>query len=176
MTFFEDYEIGQVTELGSHRFTAEDIVRFASAFDPQPFHVDEDAAANSHFGGLVASGWHTGAVMMRLLVEHRRRRLAEAVARNEPVGRIGPSPGFEDLRWVRPVRAGDVIGYRSTVLAKRDWPKRPGWGLLSHRNEGFNQDGELVFAMTGHVLVERRAPVAAAEPAVTDAAEAAGGP
>ena len=168
MNFFEDYEIGHVTEIGSHRFTADDIVRFASAFDPQPFHVSEEAAANSHFGRLVASGWHTGAVMMRLLVAHRRRRLAEAEARREPVGRIGPSPGFEDLRWVRPVYAGDVISYRSTVLAKRDWPKRPGWGLLSHRNEGFNQKGELVFAVTGHVLVERRT-VTAPEPAVTNA-------
>ena len=129
---------------------------------------------SKHFGGLVASGWHTGAVMMRLLVEHRRRRLAEAAARSEPVGRIGPSPGFEDLKWVRPVRAGDVIGYRSTVLAKRDWPKRPGCGLLSHRNEGFNQDGELVFAMTGHVLVERRAPAEAPEPAASGAGRRAG--
>ena len=169
MSFFEDYEIGRVTEFGRHQFTADEIVRFASASDPQPFHVSEEAAAKSHFGRLLASGWHTGAVMMRLLVEHRRRRLAEAAERGEPVGRIGPSPGFEDLRWVRPIYAGDVISYRSTVLDKRDWPKRPGWGLVSHRNEGFNQDGELVFAMTGHVLVERRAPVAAPEPAATDA-------
>ena len=169
MSYFEDYVVGESTELGRHLFTAEDIIRFASAFDPQPFHVDAEAAAKSHFGRLVASGWHTGAVMMRLLVEHRRRRLDEAAARNEPVGRIGPSPGFEDLRWLKPVYAGDVISFRSTVVSKRDWPKRPGWGLLSHLNEGFNQDGERVFAVTGHVLVERRAPVASPEPAASEA-------
>ncbi|MDQ4060629.1 MAG: MaoC family dehydratase [Pseudomonadota bacterium] len=173
MSFFEDYAVGESVELGRHLFTAEDIVRFASAFDPQPFHVSEEGAARSHFGRLAASGWHTAAVWMRLNVEHRKRRLAEAAERGVRMGRFGPSPGFDEMKWLKPVYVGDVIAFRSTVRDKRDWPSRPGWGLIIQYAEGFNQAGERVFSFIGHVLVERRAPAAAPEAAaVSDASRA----
>ena len=92
MDFFEDIAIGARDEIGSHTFTAEEIKRFASAFDPQPFHIDEEAAEASHFGGLIASGWHSQAVWMKLNVAHWQRRRREREAAGVPIARIGPSP------------------------------------------------------------------------------------
>jgi acyl dehydratase len=111
MNFFEDHVIGARVGIGSHTFTADAIKAFAVQFDPQPFHLDEAAAARSHFGGLVASGWHTAAICLRLLVEDRHRRQAELRRRGEAVARTGPSPGLRNLQWPRPVRAGDTIAY-----------------------------------------------------------------
>lgn len=154
--FFEDLAVGQASELGSHRFEAGDIVRFARAFDPQRFHVDEAAARESLFGGLCASGWHTAAVWMRLMVERRQAAQAAARAQGLPPARLGPSPGFKDLKWLKPVYAGDVITYRSTVADKRASASRPGWGLVFNDNTGHNQHGEPVFAFRGCVFWERR--------------------
>ncbi|KAA5602233.1 MaoC family dehydratase [Blastochloris sulfoviridis] len=156
MKFLEDIATGEIDELGSHVFTVEDIKRFAQAFDPQPFHLDEAAAEESHFGGLVASGWHTGAVFMQLWIASCRRRDEEMAARGEPVARFGPSPGFRNMRWLKPVRAGDVLSYRTEVTAKRPSASRPGWGLLSIAVSATNQAGELVFAFDGTVFLERR--------------------
>ena len=103
MKFFEDIRVGEVSELGRHTFTAEDIKAFAARFDPQPFHLDEAAAARSHFGRLCASGWHTACVWMRLMIAYRRREDEELRARGEAVGRLGPSPGFRDLAGLPPV-------------------------------------------------------------------------
>ena len=94
MKFFEDIRVGETVEIGSHVFTAEDIKTFAQRFDPQPFHVDDEAAARSHFGRLCASGWHTACVWMRLLIDIRRREDDERRARGEAVAQLGPSPGF----------------------------------------------------------------------------------
>ena len=162
MKYFEDIEIGEREELGSHTFGADEIRRFASAFDPQPFHMDEAAAANSHFGGLVASGWHTAAVWMRLMVRYRERLLRDAAASGAPLPRLGPSPGFDALKWLKPVHAGETITFSSQVIAKKELSRRPEWGLVTSLNEGRNAGGEVVFAFTGHVLVERRAAAPAA--------------
>jgi len=139
-------------DLGSHRFEAEEIIRFARAFDPQPFHIDPDAAARSHFGGLCASGWHTAAVWMRLMVEHRRRASQAAIARGETATTLGVSPGFSDLRWLKPVYAGDTVSYASALLEERPSASRPGWSVVSRRNTGTNQKGERVFEFTGKVF------------------------
>ena len=156
MKFFEDIGIGDRRELGRHSFTVDDIKRYAVRYDPQLFHVDEAAAARSHFGALIASGWHTAAVCMRLFVETQRQIAAELTARGEPAARIGPSPGFRNLKWLMPVRAGDTISYASEVLDKRPLESRPGWGVLVMRNTGTNQDGALVFEFEGAIFVERR--------------------
>ena len=154
--FFEDMEIGETVELGSHTFTAAEIVTFARAYDPQRFHMSEEGAADSHFGRLCASGWHTAAVWMRKFVETRDRVVAEMEARGERVPRLGPSPGYTDLVWKKPVHVGDTIRFTATLTEKRVSTSRPGWGILTQRNEGFNQNGDLVYAFTGSVFVERR--------------------
>ncbi|PZU85252.1 MAG: dehydratase [Chelatococcus sp.] len=155
--FFEDVEIGGSHELGSLVFSAEEIVAFARSFDPQPFHMDEAAARASSFGALAASGWHTASVWMATMVVHRQRQEAafRAMSTQAPP-RLGPSPGFTDLRWSKPVFAGDRITYRTTVKDKRASASRPQWGLLFHRNTAVNQKGEEVFSFDGSVFIERR--------------------
>jgi acyl dehydratase len=156
---FEEMEIGEEQELGSFTFTAPEIIAFARAFDPQPFHLDAEAArASPTFGALAASGWHTGSVWMSTMVAHRRRQEAAFAAAfpGRPVPRLGTSPGFRNLRWTRPVFAGDRITYRSTFTDKRASASRPQWGLAFHRNTGVNQKGEEVFSFDGAVFVERR--------------------
>ena len=112
-------EIGQRREFGSFTFTAESIKKFAAQFDPQRFHLDEEEGRKSLFGGLAASGWHVGSVCMKLLVADGQRQAREAMARGEQVAIWGPSPGFRELRWIRPVLAGDTISFTSTVETKR---------------------------------------------------------
>src|ERR1700755_2338382 len=119
MRFFEDIAIGQRRELGSFTFTAEAIKKFAAQFDPQRFHLDEEEGRKSLFGGLAASGWHVGSVCMKLLVANGQRQVRESVARGEKVAVWGPSPGFRDLRWLKPVLAGDTITYATEVASKR---------------------------------------------------------
>src|SRR5205085_4106341 len=119
MPFFEDFEVGQRRELGSFTFTAESIKKFASQFDPQRFHLDEEEGRKSLFGGLAASGWHVAAVCMKLLVAEAQRQAADAAARGEQVAIWGPSPGFRDLRWIRPVLAGDTISFASEIQSIR---------------------------------------------------------
>jgi acyl dehydratase len=156
MRFFEDIEVGARRELGSFTFTAELIKKFAAQFDPQRFHLDEEAGRNSLFGGLAASGWHVGSVCMRLLVEDGKRQAEEQAARGEEVATWGPSPGFRDLRWIRPVLAGDVISFASEIESLRNSESRPEWGIVQARNTGTNQRGELVFSMLATAFVPRR--------------------
>lgn len=156
MKYLDDIRIGDKTELGRHTFTAEEIKTFATRYDPQVFHVDEEAAARSHFGGLIASGWHTAAMCMRFIVETKRKEQEAERGRGEPSARSGVSPGFRDLKWLKPVHAGDTITYASEVIETRPAQSRPGWGLLFSRNTGTNQAGELVFSFIGSVFVQRR--------------------
>lgn len=149
---FDDLAVGQVTDLGAHAFTAPEIVRFAGAFDPQPFHLDEEAAARTHFGGLSASGWHTAVGWMRRMILTRDAAAKALREQGREPARFGPSPGFRDLRWVRPVRAGDTVRYRSALVDKRLSASRPGWGLVFHDNTGVNGRGEPVFAFRSCVL------------------------
>jgi acyl dehydratase len=156
MRFFEDIEIGQRRELGSFTFTADGIKKFAGQFDPQPFHLDEEAGRKSLFGGLAASGWHVASACMKLLVADGQRQAAEALARGDEIAIWGPSPGFRELRWLRPVLAGDTISYASEVDSMRVSEKRPEWGILQARNTGTNQRNEPVFSVLATAFVPRR--------------------
>jgi acyl dehydratase len=158
MRFLDEIRVGERTVIGSHTFTAAAIKAFAARFDPQPFHLDEAAAARSHFGALCASGWHTAAVWMRLIVDHRRAESEARRARGEPVARTGVSPGFRDLKWPKPVYAGDTITYATQVIATRPLRSRPGWGLMLSRNTGTNPAGELVLSFEGAVFLEMAPP------------------
>ncbi len=156
MPFFEDMTVGLRRELGTFTFTAENIKTFAREFDPQPFHLDETAARNSIFGGLAASGWHVASVCMKLLVAASERASLEAEARGEEAGIGGPSPGFRDLRWLKPVLAGDTLSYSSEVLSARTTASRPGWGIVHSRNVAVNQRGEEVYSFLGTVFLPQR--------------------
>jgi acyl dehydratase len=156
MKYFDDIEVGDRMTIGGHTFAADEIKAFARQYDPQPFHVDEAAAAGSHFGALCASGWHTAAMWMRLRILYGRQDDAERAARGEPNATLGPSPGFRDLKWPKPVYAGDTIDYASEVVDKRVSNSRPGWGLIHIRNTGTNQKGELVLSFISTAFVERR--------------------
>jgi acyl dehydratase len=143
--YFEDFVVGQVFNSGRLRVDKEAIVAFAREFDPQPYHVDEQAARNSVFGGLVASGWHTAALTMRLLVGSEFR----------PAGGI-LGVGFDELRWPRPVRPGDELYVKSEVLEVRPSKSRPDRGTVAARNTTFNQNDEAVQIFTAKLLVPRR--------------------
>ena len=156
MRFFEDLEVGQRRDIGTFTFTVEDIKRFAAQFDPQPFHLDEEAGRNSLFGGLAASGWHVGSVCMKLMVADLQRLAAIARERGEEVAVAGPSPGFRELRWLRPVLAGDTISFASEIESLRTSSSRPQWGIVQSRNTGTNQRGELVFSFLASAFVPRR--------------------
>lgn len=156
MRFFDDIEIGQRRDIGTYDFTAESIKAFAAKFDPQRFHLDEEEGKNSLFGGLAASGWHVGSACMGLLVADGQQLAREAAARGEEVAVWGPSPGFRDLRWIRPVLAGDTISYSSLVIDKRSSASRPGWGILTARTTGTNQRGEEVYSITATAFVPMR--------------------
>ena len=156
MRFFEDTAIGQRRDVGSFTFTADGSKKFAAQFDPQRFHLDEEEGRKSLFGGLAASGWHVGSVCMKLLVADGQRQAKEALARGEKIAIWGPSPGFRELRWIKPVLAGDTISYASEVESLRSSEKRPEWGIVQVRNPGTNQRGELAFSLLATAFVPRR--------------------
>jgi len=143
--WWEDFKVGERAELGRHTFGEDEIVAFGRQFDPQPFHTDAEAAKETVFGGLIASGWHTCAVGMRLMWEGYI---------NQTVS-LG-SPGVEAIRWLKPVRAGDTLAYRRIVLESRASTTRKGVGLVKHRWEAVNQHGELVLTMEGWGLFGRK--------------------
>lgn len=155
--FFEDIRVGEQIALGAHVFMPDDIVRFAKRFDPQPFHLSEEGGRASIYGRLIASGWHTASVFMRLRVEEmQRQKSAEPPAPGEREARWGPSPGFKALRWLTPVYAGDTISYSARVTEKTELASRPNWGLVSSHVEATNQKGDTVMTLTAQVFVERR--------------------
>jgi acyl dehydratase len=151
MIYWEDAEIGQRRELGSYTFSEEEIVRFAKKYDPQPFHVDAQAAKRSIFGGLIASGWHTAAIWMKLSIAERVRMRGTS-----PLMRAGVSPGYEDMRWMKPVRPGMTLTYSSEIVGKVELRSRRDFAILLTRNEARDETGELVFRFTGKSLVQRR--------------------
>lgn len=158
--FFEDMEIGRDIALGSYTFTRDEIISFAERFDPQPFHLNEEAARNSLFSNLCASGWHTASIWLKLVVETRESALAAMRKAGEAVPKIGPSPGVRDLKWLKPVYVDDTISYRSTIVEKKNSRSRPDYGLVVSRHEGVNQNGEPVISLQGSILIERREVVA----------------
>jgi acyl dehydratase len=160
--FLEDRVIGEVSDLGSYTFAKDEIIAFAREYDPQPFHLDEAAGKASLFGGLCASGWHTAAIYIRLSVASRRRYEAAIEKNGGRLATYGPSPGFKNIRWLKPVFPGDTISFRTRTIEKIDLRSRPDRGLLVSESQGRNQNGEIVFAINGQILVERREPYRAA--------------
>ncbi|WMT86028.1 MaoC family dehydratase [Pelagibacterium sp. 26DY04] len=144
--WFEDVSLDTAYDLGGHTFTQAEIIRFGKLYDPQYFHVDPEAARHSHFGGLVASGWHTVSVGHRLMVD--RLEAEEDIVRAEggEPGVSGPSPGVNRMDFKAPVRPGDTVSYTLTVTGKRPSNSIPGWGLLFNLLEAHNQHGELVYS------------------------------
>jgi acyl dehydratase len=155
IVYFEDIVIGEKSLLGSHLFTREEIIAFATQWDPQPFHVDEQAGRASIFGSLCASGWNTGAVAMRLIVDARKAFEDERRARGETTPPLGMSPGMRNMRWPVPTRPGDELTYFSELLDKRE-TKRAEWGLVHLRTTGVNQRNELAISFESWVFVARR--------------------
>ena len=143
--WWEDFAPGSTREFGSRLVTREDILRFAREFDPQPFHVDEAAAERSLFGGLAASGWHTCALVMRMMCD---AYLLDAAS-------LG-SPGLDQIRWLAPVRPGDTLSVRLEVLSARPMKSRPEVGLVQSRWTALNQRGEAVMSMEGWAMFRRR--------------------
>ncbi len=143
--YFEDWRVGEVLEFGHYEVTAREIKAFAEQFDPQPFHLDEAAAAESLFGGLVASGWHSCAMMMRMVAD------TPAFIRHNIV-----SSGFDDLIWHLPVRPGDRLSGRSRVLETRPSGRRPDRGVVRLRQEMVNGEGETVLSFVSAVYYLRR--------------------
>lgn len=143
--YFEDFAVGQVRQFGPRKVTREEIVGFASEFDPQPMHLDEDAAKKSILGGLGASGWHTCVVMMRLLCDGLLLDSSSA-----------GSPGIDELQWKKPVRPGDELLVRQTILDKRDSKSRPQIGLVRQRCEVLNQRGECVLDAHFTIMFSKR--------------------
>lgn len=144
--YLDDFAVGQVFRSGRIRVEADRIKSFAAEFDPQPFHLDPEAATHTFFRGLVASGWHTAALTMRLLADSELK----------PAGGI-IGLGFEELRWPRPVRPGDELSLQTEVLEVRPSQSRPEQGLIKIRVTTLNQTGEAVLTQVGTLLVRRRA-------------------
>lgn len=145
--FFEDYAVGAVAELGPVAVDAEEVVAFARRYDPQPMHTDATAAAAGPFGGLIASGWHTAALMMRLIVEQYL----------SPASSLA-SPGLDELRWPRPVRPGDTLSVRVTVIEATRSRSKPDRGVVRSMVEVRNQHGETVMSLQPINLVRCRPP------------------
>lgn len=145
--YWEDFKVGERMVLGSKTFSEEEIIRFAKEFDPQPFHVDKEKAEQSFFGGIIASGWHTCSVAMRMMCDAYLNESAS----------IG-SPGVENIRWLIPVRPGDMLRAERVILESRASSSKADIGIVKSRWEAFNQRDELVMSMEGISMFKRRTP------------------
>lgn len=143
--YFEDYQPGAVYEYGYASVTGEEIISFATRFDPQPIHIDASFAAAGPFGGLIASGWHTGGIMMRLFADHYLSHVASLA-----------SPGVDELRWATPVRPGDALRLRATIVEARRSRSKPDRGLVRTRAELLNQDDGCALSLVAMNLLRSR--------------------
>lgn len=143
--YFEDYTPGAVHELGAISIGEEEIIEFATRFDPQYFHIDPEKASASQFGGIIASGWHTISLVMRLYVDRYLSNVASLA-----------SPGVDEVRWPNPVRPGDILKVRVTILDTRVSRSKPDRGIVRARLEALNQKDELVLSMTAVSILRRR--------------------
>jgi acyl dehydratase len=143
--YFEDFFEGLTVDLGNVEFTAAGIIEFARAYDPQPMHTSPDAARDSIYGGLIASGWHTAGAYMRLLVD-------SVIGQSDSLG----SPGIDSLRWLKPVRPGDTLRGSFTVLEAKESRSRPDMGIVRSRGEMLNQDNEVVMQVEAVNFFGRR--------------------
>jgi acyl dehydratase len=150
--YYEDYPVGRVITGGAVSVSEQDILDFARRYDPQPMHIDKQSAEAGPFGGLIASGWHTGALMMQLLAEHVVPKPGNL-----------PSPGLDELRWLKPVRPGDTLSLRATVLSARPSRSKPDQGVVTSLVEVLNQHGEVVMSLKPVSLMRRR-PAGDTEP------------
>lgn len=148
MQFYEDMVVGEVQRFGAYQVTREDVIAFATKYDPQPFHLDDAAAAQTHFGRISASGWHTCAMTMAMLVENHKHTGHQGLG----------SPGVDDLRWLRPVYPGDTLSVETELLEKRRSKTKPDRGLFRAATRVFNQDGVMVMSMTSRAMVRTRDP------------------
>jgi acyl dehydratase len=148
MIYFEDLQPGTVTDFGTYDVTREEVIEFARKYDPQPFHLSDEAAAKTHFGRLAASGWHTAAMTMAVI--------ARKVVGEEQAG-LG-SPGIDELRWLKPVYPGDTLHVRGEILDKRESRSKPGIGSFRTKTTVTNQDNVPVMTFTSIVLIRRRPP------------------
>lgn len=146
MQYFEDLAIGTVARFGAYQVTREEVIAFAQKYDPQAFHLSDEAAAQTHFGRLSASGWHTCAMTMSMLVEN--------LSKNKQAG-LG-SPGVDELRWLKPVYPGDTLSCETEVIEKRVSQSRPEMGIFKSRLTVSNQDGVAVMTMVSNGLVATR--------------------
>jgi acyl dehydratase len=146
MIYFEDLAVGAETDFGSYDVTREEVIEFARKYDPQPFHLSDEAAAKTHFGRLAASGWHTAAMTMAVIARH--------VVAEEQAG-LG-SPGIDELRWLKPVYPGDTLHVRGTILDKRESRSKPEIGSFRTQTTVTNQDGVPVMTFVSIVLIRRR--------------------
>lgn len=144
--FYEDITVGQKEAFGSYTVTRDEVIEFASRYDPQPFHLDEEFAKQSVFGGLCASGWHTGAMMMRMMVDHMTARGFAGLG----------SPGLDGIQWKKPVFPGDTLSVESEIIGKRESESRPNLGLVKSTYQVKNQKGDVVMIVTGNAMVARR--------------------
>ena len=146
MKYWEDLEVGQKQRFGAYQVTREEVLEFAGKYDPQPFHLSDEAAAKTHFGRLAASGWHTCAMTMAMLVENIRQ---------DPSAGLG-SPGVDELRWLKPVYPGDTLSVESEIVEVTPSRSKPNIGSFRSKVSVFNQDDEPVMRMTSIVLMQRR--------------------
>ena len=149
--YWEDFKVGDTELMGEKRVDKDEVIAFATAYDPQPFHVDEEAARKSFFGGLIASGWHTCGMVMRMMCDSYLNQSAS----------LG-SPGVDNVRWLKPVRPGDTIRATRQVLETRASSSKPDIGIVKSRWDVHNQKGELVMTMEGIGMFRRRNPGGAA--------------
>ncbi|QPC85299.1 dehydratase [Mesorhizobium sp. NBSH29] len=154
MSLDDFYGIGITTVLGSHLFETEAIKAFARKFDPQPFHLDEEAAKHSVFGGLCASGWHTASIWMKYNLADQQAYAVERWRGDGPRPTFGPSPGFKNLKWLKPVYAGETVTYTRHGVSHRPLASRPGWELLTIRAEAFDSGEQKVLEFDTAVLVD----------------------
>lgn len=147
MRYFEDLEVGAETDFGSYEVTREEVLDFARKYDPQPFHLSDEAAAKTHFGRLAASGWHTCAMTMAVIVE--------SMSRGEGQAGLG-SPGVDELRWLKPVYPGDTLHVRGRIVEKTPSRSKPHLGTFRTQTTVANQDGVPVMQMTSIVLILKR--------------------
>lgn len=150
MMFFEDLVIGTRQSFGNYAVTREEVLEFAGKYDPQAFHLSDEAASQTHFGRISASGWHTCAMTMAMMVANMQAN---------PQAGLG-SPGVDSLRWVKPVYPGDTLRVESEVLEKRRSKSRPDMGLFKSRSRTYNQHGEVVLEMVSNGMIRVRDPAA----------------
>ena len=153
MLYFEDIEVGSKQEYGNYEVTLDEVTQFAEMYDPQPFHLDNDEAAKTHFGKISASGWHTCAMTMRMMVDNMK------VHKQAGLG----SPGVDQLRWKKPVYPGDTLRVETEVLEKRRSKSRREMGIFKSRGITLNQNGEVVLEMISNGLIQVRDPDAPIE-------------